>query len=37
MDTLHVATAMHIGATDFLTFDTNQRQLAETVGLTVDL
>ena len=28
-DILHVATALHLGATEFLTFDANQRQLAE--------
>ncbi len=37
MDILHVATALHIGATEFLTFDTNQRRLAEAVGLTVNV
>jgi predicted nucleic acid-binding protein len=28
MDVLHVATALHLGAREFLTFHTNQRQLA---------
>ncbi len=28
MDVLHVATALHLGAREFLTFDANQRQLA---------
>jgi predicted nucleic acid-binding protein len=28
LDILHVATALHLGARDFLTFDTNQRRLA---------
>jgi len=28
MDVLHVATALHLGAREFLTFDTNQRKLA---------
>jgi predicted nucleic acid-binding protein len=27
-DVLHVATALHLGAREFLTFDTNQRKLA---------
>lgn len=34
-DILHVATALHLGKTDFLTFDANQRCLAEAVGLMV--
>jgi len=34
-DILHVATALHLGATAFLTFDANQRSLAETEGLVV--
>ncbi len=34
-DILHVATALHLGATEFLTFDTNQRKLAELEGLVV--
>jgi predicted nucleic acid-binding protein len=28
LDILHVATALHLGAREFLTFDANQRQLA---------
>jgi len=28
LDVLHVATALHLGARDFLSFDTNQRKLA---------
>jgi len=32
-DILHVAAALHLGASEFLTFDTNQRKLATTVGL----
>ena len=34
-DILHVATALHLGKTEFLTFDSNQRRLAEAVGLKV--
>jgi len=34
-DIIHVATALHLGKTEFLTFDANQRRLAEAVGLTV--
>lgn len=34
-DVLHVATAIHFGASEFLTFDGNQRKLAEAVGLRV--
>ena len=34
-DILHVATALHLGKTEFLTFDANQRRLAEAVGLIV--
>jgi predicted nucleic acid-binding protein len=30
---LHVAAALHLGASEFLTFDTNQRKLATTAGL----
>jgi predicted nucleic acid-binding protein len=33
-DVLHVATALHLGAREFLTFDTNQRKLAAVEGLT---
>jgi predicted nucleic acid-binding protein len=36
-DILHVAAAKIIGATHFLTFDTNQKRLAENEGLTVPL
>ena len=36
-DILHVAAAKKIGATDFLTFDQNQRKLARAVGLNVPL
>jgi len=36
-DILHVATALLMGATEFLTFDTNQRKLAEAEGLNVPL
>jgi predicted nucleic acid-binding protein len=32
-DILHVAAALHLGAGEFLTFDTNQRKLAAAVGL----
>jgi predicted nucleic acid-binding protein len=35
MDVLHVATALHLGAREFLTFDTNQRQLASAEKLKV--
>jgi hypothetical protein len=35
MDVLHVATAALARATDFLTFDKNQRALAAAAGLTV--
>ena len=34
-DILHVATALHLGATEFLTFDVNQKRLAEAEGLVV--
>lgn len=37
MDILHVATAIEIGAKEFLTFDKNQRILAEAEGLIVAL
>ncbi len=33
-DVLHVATALHLGAREFLTFDTNQRLLAAAAKLT---
>lgn len=36
-DILHVATALHLGATEFLTFDGKQKQLAEAEGLHVPL
>jgi predicted nucleic acid-binding protein len=36
-DILHVATALHLGVTDFLTFDGNQKTLAESEGLVVPL
>jgi predicted nucleic acid-binding protein len=32
-DILHVAAALHLGAQEFLTFDSNQRQLAQAAGL----
>ena len=35
MDILHVATAIEIGAKEFLTFDGNQKKLAEAEGLVV--
>lgn len=35
MDVLHVATAVHLGAKKFLTFDARQRILAEFAGLEV--
>ena len=34
---LHVATALHLGAKEFLTFDGNQKKLAEAEGLVVPL
>ena len=34
-DVLHVVTAIHFGASEFLTFDVNQRKLAEAAGLRV--
>ncbi len=34
-DILHVATARHFGVTEFLTFDGNQKKLAEAEGLVV--
>ena len=37
LDILHVATALHLGANDFLTFDENQRALAIAEGLQVPL
>ena len=35
LDVLHVATALHLGAREFLTFDTNQRRLAVAAKLKV--
>lgn len=35
VDILHVATALQLGATEFLTFDLNQKKLAEAEGLVV--
>ena len=37
LDVLHVATAVHLGAVEFLTFDANQRKLAVAEGLAVKL
>ncbi|MFM8877988.1 MAG: PIN domain-containing protein [Verrucomicrobiota bacterium] len=37
VDILHVATALHVGASEFLTFDANQKKLAEAEGLAVPL
>jgi predicted nucleic acid-binding protein len=34
-DILHVATAIHLGSDRFLTFDANQRRLAESEGMRV--
>jgi predicted nucleic acid-binding protein len=34
-DILHIATALHLGATKFLTFDGSQKKLAEAEGLLV--
>ncbi len=36
-DILHVATALHLGAKEFLTFDANQKKLAKAEGLKVSL
>ncbi len=36
-DVLHVATALHLGAAEFLTFDGKQKDLAEAEGLVVPL
>jgi len=36
-DVLHVATALHLGVSQFLTFDGNQKKLAEAEGLVVPL
>jgi len=35
LDIVQVAAALHLGATDFLTFDANQRKLARAEGLKV--
>jgi len=35
LDVLHVATSLHLGAREFLTFDTNQRKLAAAEKLKV--
>ena len=37
MDILHVSTALHLGAKEFLTFDENQKRLALKEGLKVSL
>ena len=34
-DLLHLASALTLGATDFLTFDQNQAELATVLGVTV--
>ncbi len=36
-DVLHVATALHLGASELLTFDGKQKELAEAEGLVVPL
>jgi predicted nucleic acid-binding protein len=36
-DILHVATALHLGADGFLTFDANQKKLAQAEGLVVQV
>jgi predicted nucleic acid-binding protein len=36
-DILHVATALHLGSPEFLTFDANQKTLAEAEGMSVPL
>ena len=36
-DILHVATALHLGVGEFLTFDGNQKKLAEAEGLVVSV
>ena len=35
VDILHVATALHLGASEFLTFDAGQRKLAEAEGMKI--
>jgi len=37
IDILHVATAIELGAREFLTFDANQKKLAEAEGLVAPL
>ena len=37
MDTLHVASSLEIGATEFLSFDQRQNNLAEHAGLNLAL
>lgn len=37
VDILHVATALHLGAAGFLTFDAHQKLLAEAEGLVVSI
>ncbi len=34
-DILHVAAALHLGAREFLSFDSNQRELAKAEGLKI--
>jgi len=34
-DILHVATALHLSSEEFLTFDENQKRLAETAGMKI--
>jgi predicted nucleic acid-binding protein len=36
-DILHVASAIHLGSEVFLTFDANQKRLAEASGMEVPL
>jgi predicted nucleic acid-binding protein len=36
-DILHLAAAVHLAASEFLTFDTNQKKLAQAEGLAVPL
>lgn len=36
-DVLHIATALHLGTVEFLTFDANQKKLAEAEDLMVPL
>jgi predicted nucleic acid-binding protein len=37
LDVLHVATAVHLGAKEFLSFDSRQKKLAKTAGLKTPL